>query len=358
MNKVRIAVIGTGGISAVHLAGYAALDNVEIYALCDLDLPKAQRVADKYNVPYSRVYTDYHEMLKLKEIDAVSVCTWNAEHAPATIASLKAGKHVLCEKPMAMNAQQAMEMKAAADASGKLLMIGFVRRYGNDARVLKDFVDAGTLGEIYYGKATYLRRYGFPGGWFGDKRYSGGGPMIDLGVHVIDLSRYMMGNPKAVSVAGATFDKLGKRDYIKKTTTGDYAATTKDSQFEFSVEDLAVALIRFDNGAVLNVETSFDLNMEKGIGNIELFGTKAGVRLDPELKIFSEMNHYLVDIAPAGSTALSFDGLFEKEIAHFIECITTGIPCRSPAEDGIELMRILDAVYQSAKEGREVAIQR
>lgn len=108
MNKVRIAVIGTGGISAVHLAGYAALDNVEIYALCDLDLPKAQRVADKYNVPYSRVYTDYHEMLKLKEIDAVSVCTWNAEHAPATIASLKAGKHVLCEKPMAMNAQQAM----------------------------------------------------------------------------------------------------------------------------------------------------------------------------------------------------------------------------------------------------------
>ena len=350
MDKIKIGIIGTGSISSVHIQGYKALENVELYAACDLDEQKVKKVAEANNIKH--VFTDYNEMLKLEELDAVSVCTWNSQHAPAAIAALKAGKHVLCEKPMAMNTKEAKEMEKAAKEAGKLLMIGFVRRYGNDCRILKDFIDNGMMGDIYYSKATYLRRAGYPGGWFGDSKRSGGGPLIDLGVHVIDLVRYLMGKPKAVAVTGVTFNKLGSRLNVKDR--GGYTSSDKSKGNIFDVEDLAVALIKFDNGAVLTVETSFSLNTKADSGNIELFGTKAGAKLDPKLEFYSEQNNYLVDVTPAHNTALSFQGLFEGEIAHFVDCIANGTDCISPAEDGVELMKIIDGIYESARTGREV----
>jgi predicted dehydrogenase len=208
------------------------------------------------------------------------------------------------------------------------------------------------MGDIYYAKATYLRRAGFPGGWFGDKSRSGGGPLIDLGVHVIDLVRYLMEKPKAVSVSGVTFSRLGARSHIKQQK-GYSASDTGDV---FDVEDMAAAMIRFDNGAVLSLETSFSLNLKEDTGNIELFGTKSGAKLDPKLEFYSEKNNYLVNVTPALDTALSFDGLFENEIAHFVNCLADGAPCISPAEDGVEIMRIIDAVYESAKTGREAIL--
>lgn len=353
MKKIKVGIIGTGSISGCHISGYNALDNVELYAVCDINEQRARECAKKNGVEL--VFTDYNEMLKLKELDAVSVCTWNSEHAPATIAALKAGKHVLCEKPMAINTREAVAMEEAAKQAGKVLMIGFVRRFGNDAKILKDFIDNGMMGDIYYAKATYLRRFGCPGGWFGDKKRSGGGPLIDLGVHVIDLVRYMMGKPKAVSVTGATFNKLGARDNIVQKE--GYRAA--DAGNIFDVEDMAVGMIRFDNGAVLHVETSFCLNLKKDTGDIELFGSKSGAKLDPGLEFYSEMNNYLVDVTPAHDTALSFEGLFENEIAHFVDCVskgTEGAECISPAEDGVEIMKIIDAVYESARTGREVIL--
>lgn len=352
MKKIKVGIIGTGDISSVHIQGYKALENVELYAACDLNEQRVRKVAEEHNIKH--VFTDYNEMLKLEELDAVSVCTWNSQHAPATIAALKAGKHVLCEKPMAMNTREAEEMEKAAKEAGKLLMVGFVRRYGNDCRILKDFIDNGMMGDIYYSKATYLRRAGYPGGWFGDKQRSGGGPLIDLGVHVIDLVRYLMGRPKAVAVTGVTFDKLGPRSNIKANK--GYTSTEKSNVDIFDVEDLAVALIKFDNGAALTVETSFSLNVKTNTSNIELFGTKAGAKLDPKLEFYSEHNDYLVDVIPAHDTALSFEGLFEGEIAHFIDCIENGTECISPAEDGVELMRIIDGIYESARTGREIVI--
>lgn len=352
MNKIKVGIIGTGGISNVHIAGYKALENVELYAACDINEQRAKDCAEKHGMKH--VFTDYNEMLKLDEIDAVSVCTWNSVHAPATIAALKAGKHVICEKPMAMNTQEALEMEKAAKDAGKLLMIGFVRRFGNDARILKDFIDNNMMGEIYYAKASYLRRFGCPGGWFGDKKRSGGGPLIDLGVHVIDLVRFLMGKPKAVSVTGATFNKLGARSNLKQSK--GYVAADAGNDI-FDVEDMATAMIKFDNGAVLAVETSFSLNIKQDSGNIELFGTKSGAKLDPKLEFYSEMNNYMVDVSPACDTALSFNGLFENEIAHFIDCIANGTECLSPAEDGVELMRIIDAVYESARTGKEVVLK-
>ena len=353
--KLKIAVIGCGNISGSHLQAYAKNPAVEIYALCDINEKNLKRRAEEYGV--TRLYADKDQMLReLPEIDAVSVCTWNAAHAECAIAALNAGKHVLCEKPMAMNAAQAQEMLETARRNNRLLMIGFVRRFGNDCAILKDFIDHGQMGELYYAKATYLRRKGCPGGWFGDKSRSGGGPLIDLGVHVIDLTRYLMGNPKPVSIYGATFHKLGDRAEVKGATGYQSASRTEGVKDIFDVEDMATAMVRYDNGAVLQVEASFSLNIEKDTGTIELFGTKAGAKLDPELTLYNEINGYMANVKLDAPTALSFNGLFDNEVNHFVDCVRTGAPCRNPAEDGVELMRILDGIYESARTGHEVVL--
>lgn len=353
MEKLKIGIIGVGGISSVHIGGYLADERCELYAFCDINEKTLKEKGEKYGV--TRLFTDKDEMFAAcPEIDAVSVCTWNSAHAECTIAALNAGKNVLCEKPMAMNAEQAMAMQKAAIDNNKLLMIGFVRRYGNDCKVVKDFVDCGDFGDIYYAKATYLRRAGAPQGWFGDKSRSGGGPLIDLGVHVIDLARYVSGNPKPISVYGATFHKLGRRSNLKLTKK--YAVSGADTEV-FDVEDLATAMIRFDNGMVLSVEASFSLNIKNDTGTIELFGTKAGAVLNPELEIYTEQNGYLTNVSFKESTALSFDGLFEGEIRHYLDCMIDGVACNSPAEDGVVLMKILDAIYESARTGHEVEIK-
>lgn len=352
MAKIKIGIIGTGSISVQHIESYLNNSNVELYAFCDLNEERLKFMADKYNVKHT--FTDMHEMLRLPEIDAVSVCTWNSEHAPCTIAALNAGKHVLCEKPMSVSEEAARAMKEAAERNGKLLMIGFVRRYGNDCHILKEFIETDYFGELYYAKATYLRRKGNPGGWFGDKARSGGGPLIDLGVHVIDLVRFLMGNPKPVSVYGATFRKLEDRKNIKGKQS--YVSSSATDNDICDVEDLATAMIRFDNGAMLSIEASFSLNIKKDEGKIELFGTKGGAKLDPELELYSEINDYLADVTLDAETSLSFDGLFAKEINHFVSCIIDGTPCLSPAQDGIEIMAILDAIYKSASTGHEVIL--
>ena len=355
MSKLKIAIVGTGSISHSHIHGYLLNPDVELYAFCDINEERVKMMGEKYGV--KRLYTDEATMLReLPEIDAVSVCTWNSQHAPCTIMALNAGKHVLCEKPMATCAADAVKMKEAAEKNGKLLMVGFVRRYGNDAKILKDYIDGGYFGEIYYGKATYLRRNGSPGGWFGDKSRSGGGPLIDLGVHVIDLTRYLMGNPLPVSVFGAAFHKLGNRPSIKDRKKG-YASSTGGPEV-FDVEDLATAMIRYDNGAVVSIEAAFSLNIKEDEGKIQLFGTRAGAKLDPSLEMYTELNGYMSNVTLDTETALDFDGLFEGEINHYVDCIRGRADrCISPAEDGITLMKILDGIYESARTGHEVILK-
>ena len=352
MQKTRVGIIGTGNISAFHTGGYKALPDIcEVAAVCDIDEDKVKAYAKNHGV--ANFYTDYNEMMKNEELDAVSVCTWNAAHKDAVIAALRGGADVICEKPMAMNESEAVEMQKVAEETGRLLMIGFVRRFGNDAEILKKFIDEGTMGDLYFAKATYLRRNGCPGGWFGDKQYAGGGPLIDLGVHVIDLVRYLAGGPKPVSVYGVTYDNLG----MNRASGGQsWVSSTKGFDFKYTVEDFASALIRFDNGLTLAVEASFNLNIKKDIGNIELFGTKSGARVDPQIEFFSDVNGMMVDIKPYGDTALNFNGLFNREIAHFVDCVRNGTPCRSSADDGVVLMKIIDAIYESARTGHEVKL--
>lgn len=353
MKKLKVGIIGIGSISRAHINAYLNNPNVELYALCDINEERLHERGKEHGI--SRLYTDMNEMLALKEIDAVSVCTWNSAHKECTIAALRAGKHVLCEKPMSVSKEDAIEMQKVAKECGKLLMIGFVRRHGNDTKILKDFIENGTLGDIYYAKANYLRRDGNPGGWFGNKKYSGGGPLIDLGVHIIDLVRYLMGNPNPVSVYGATFNKLGNRPQIKGKL--GYMSDTTDMAKVCDAEDLATAFIRFDNGAVFHIETSFCLNIkETETTSIELFGTNGGAKLYPELEIFNEMNGYLTNVSFNAPTAFDFKEVFYKEIDHFVDCVQNGTKTIAPAEDGVELMEILDAIYESARTGHEVVL--
>ena len=350
--KIKVGVIGVGSIAEMHIAGYKADPRVELAAFCDINEERLKEKGERHGV--TRLYTDVKDMVAKEELDAVSVCTWNAAHAPCTIAALEAGLHVLCEKPMAMNVAEAEAMRDTAKRSGKLLMIGFVRRFGNDCAVVQDFINEGYFGDLYYAKATYLRRNGCPGGWFGDKSRSGGGPLIDLGVHVIDLVRYLMGNPQPVSVYGAAFHKLGSRKELKAAR--NYVSAEKSDYDVCDVEDSVTALIRFDNGAVLSVETAFCLNMKQDRTSVELFGTKGGARLEPDFELYADMNGHLTDTVLSAEPVLGFDELFQREIDHYISCIADGIPCRAPAEDGAMLMKILDAVYRSAETGNEVKL--
>lgn len=350
---LKLGIIGNGGIANAHMDGYLALgDEIELVACCDINFPKAEAFAEKYGFP--NCYDNCYDMLKNHQLDIVSVCTWNNAHAECSIAALNAGCNVICEKPMAMNTDEALKMKEAAEKNGKLLMIGFVRRHGNDAAMAIDYINKGGLGDIYYAKATYLRRCGFPGGWFGDKTLSGGGPLIDLGVHVIDLSRYIMGCPKPVTVFGATFNKIGARSHIRGT---EWQSETKLEKPVFTVEDLATAMIRFDNGAVLQVEASFNLNTKNNCGDIIFFGDKAGLNLDP-FEIYTEVNNQLADISLHGHNDFDFERDFRREIKNFVDTVNGKAECKATADDGVELMRILDAIYLSAETGKSVDIVR
>lgn len=353
MKKTRIGIIGTGAIGKFHLDAYrrAASDVAEVVAVCDIDEPKAKRFAEENGVP--TYYRDCREMLAEEKLDAVSVCTWNSAHRDCTVAALEAGAHVLCEKPMAMNAAEAQEMYDAAAAAGKLLQIGFVRRFGYDAENMLDFARSGALGDIYYAKATYLRRDGCPAGWFCDKAYSGGGPLIDLGVHVIDLVRYLSGNPKPVEVFGVTYKGLGKN-----RASGAETAWTRDKsdEYPYTVEDFTSAMVRFDSGMTLAVEASFSLNIPQDTGIIELYGTKAGASIaNGEIQLYTDMCGKYVNLHTVGGCGGTGD-FFGKEIRGFVAAANGEEPCRATAEDGVMLMKIIDAIYKSAETGKSVTI--
>lgn len=356
MNQtLNIGIIGIGNIAEAHIEAYRQDPRVRVYAICNTSEERLRIVGEKYGVPPERRFLDRAALLALPELDAVSVCTWNAGHAECAIDALRAGKHVLCEKPMATSLSDALRMQQAAQESGKLLMIAFVRRFGEDYATLRDLIRQDFFGEFYYAKACFLRRYGSPEGWFTNKACSGGGPLIDLGVHVIDLVRSLAGNPRPVSVYGAAFHKLGDRADIRDGK-GYVSASTRRGEPVFDVEDLAAAMIRFDSGLVLSVETSFTLNLKEDRNEVELFGTRAGAKIGRELELFTDTCGHMTNLSFAAPQRFSSPAAFARETRHFADCILEGVPCQSPAEDGVEIMRILDAIYESARTGHEVVL--
>lgn len=353
MIKVRIGIIGTGSISELHLNAYTLNPKVVIAAICDVNESRARQVAAKYGV--EKVYSDYRDLLEDADIDAVSICTWNNTHAPISVTALKAGKHVLVEKPLCRTVAEAHEIEDAVRTSGKILQIGYVRRYDPNVKMLREFVDQGEFGEIYYAKASTLRRSGNPGGWFADVERSGGGPLIDIGVHVIDLCWYLMGKPKASTVSANTYRKLGNRSNVKHLSF--YKAADYDAS-KNTVEDLANAIIRFENGASLMVDVSFTLHAKKDNGMVRLYGEKGGFEIDPEILIVTEKNDTILNIQPQtdSTDGFSYEPAFQNEIDHFIDCILNGTKQISPVEDGVEIMKILCGIYESAAKGEEIQL--
>lgn len=352
MKKVRIGLVGAGNIAKAHLAAYAKVETVEIVAICDINSQNLKETAEQFGI--KNIYPTETEMLKAEQLDAVDVCVWNCDHASCSIEALNAGLHVLCEKPMATNAKEAECMLEAAKKNQKLLMIGFVMRFGDEAKIAMDFIDNDYLGDIYYSKATYLRRHGAPGGWFVNKEFSAGGPVIDLGVHVIDLTRYLMGKPKPISVFASTADYLKNRPGLK--TDVEWKPKDASDNDIYNVEDFGVALIKYEGGKTTLLETSYSLNGES-ITKKGLFGTKGGMNLNGnETKLYTEVNGFLADVNLDTNHYKYGGDLFENEMRHFADCILNNTPCIAPAEDGVIIMKILDAIYESAKTGHEVIL--
>jgi predicted dehydrogenase len=350
MGKLKIAVIGLGSISDLHLASYQQNPDAEIYAVCDINEERAHKKAKEYGV--EKVYFDYREALADPLIDAVSICTWNKTHAEISIAALEAGKHVLVEKPLSRTVEEALLIQDAVKQSCKILQVGFVRRYDKNVQMLRKFSDNGDFGEIYYAKASIIRRLGNPGGWFSDIERSGGGPLIDIGVHVIDLCWYMMGKPKVVSVSGNTYSKLGNRANIRNLSF--YKAADYDPD-QNSVEDLANALIRFENGASLMVDVSYSLHAKEDDMTVKLYGEKGGYEIDPAIVMVTEKHDTILNTIPQiDNKGFQFETAFQSEINHFVECVKRGMQPISPVGDGVEIIKLLSAIYESAAKGREI----
>lgn len=343
---VRIGLIGAGGVALQgHIPGYKALGGqVELVALADVNPERAAAVAKEHG--FARAYADYETMLAQEKLDAVSVCTPNKFHAPAVTAALEAGLHVLCEKPPGRNVAEAEAMAAAAARTGKLLMFGFNNRFRPETQMAKRFVDSADLGAIYAVRAKWLRRRGIPGwGVFTNKELQGGGALIDIGVHVLDLALHLMGYPEPELVVGSTYRHLGQRPATAPWGPWDHE--------HFEVEDMAMAFIKCKNGATIILESSFMEHMEPMDElSVRLSGTRGGLSLFP-FKAFTDMHDAIVNITPAWVPA--GDG-YHLEVAHFVAAVRGETsPLITPAE-GVILQRVIDAVYRSAATGAAVTL--
>lgn len=347
--KVKVAIIGTGFIAQdCHIPGYLSIpDQCEIVAICDIKPDAIAKTQTRYDLP--RAVSDYRELLDDKDIDAVSICTPNAVHHQPTIDFLAAGKHVLCEKPLSLNGEQSRQMCKAARDAKKILQVGLQQRFAGYAAYARQFIENGNMGDIYYARAKALRRRGVPTwGVFTDKKQQGGGPLIDIGVHILDLTLFLMGYPKPVEASGKTWDMLGKNPKLMNFW-GDYDRKT------FTVEDFAVAMIRFENDAVVTLESSFMANMEGDPFETQLFGTKAGCLVQgwgpDRVTFYKEIDQQLFELRPQNVPVVTAP--HTAEIHRFIEAIRSKKPTPVPGEQGWTLNAIFDAIYKSSETGKQ-----
>jgi predicted dehydrogenase len=347
--KLRVAFIGCGGIAQTHLGALATIPEVEVVAGVDVNQDRLQVMRDKWNV--DKVYTDWKKMLKEVQPEAVSICTPNGVHAQPAIDSLNAGSHAIVEKPMAMNPGQCQKMIDAAKKTGKKLAVGFQYRYHPNTEFLTRAREAGEFGNVMFVKCQALRRRGIPNwGVFGRKEMQGGGPMIDIGVHVIEMAHYVMGSPRPIAASGNTWTYLGnkKSDVVSQWPNWDFKT--------YTVEDLAIGQIRFENGAILQIEASFAAHIEKDVWNFTLVGDKGGASWDPP-SLFTDRAGTMINSTPGFlSSKTDFHNLFISKLRNFVDACMKDTPLRAPGEAGLAVQKILDGVYRSADTGKEVKI--
>jgi predicted dehydrogenase len=347
--KLKVGIVGVGGIAGTHLPGWAASDDAELVAGSDVNENVLQSWGESNGI--SMLVADPAELFSNQDIDIIDICTPNMYHAPLAIAALAAGKHVICEKPLAPTPGAIRDMIAARDASGKTLMTAQHFRFEGSSQALKREIDAGALGDVYHARGWMLRRAAAPTTpGFVLKEHSGGGPCIDIGVHILDLTLWMMGNPKPVAVSGVARNTLARKD-------GAFSVWGGAIPKEMDVEEMAAGFIRFDNGATLVLEVSWLLHHDTQGEDMQmwLYGTDGGSHW-PTCEIlktnYETKQHYNTLLKVTGNQLEPH----AQECVEFARAIAAGAPSPVPAEQSLQVLTILDGIYRSQEEGREVTL--
>lgn len=343
MSNLRIALIGAGQIARVtHIPAYKSLDGVEIVGVCDVNFEGAKALAKEFDIP--GVYDSHIKLLDELKPDAVSICVPNKFHHDMVMDALSRGCHVFCEKPPAITAKEAEEMAFEAEKRGLVLTYDFHLRHGENVSIIKSKIDEGLFGEIYYARAKWLRRAGVPGwGNFINKDITGGGPLIDLGVHMLDLSLYLMGYPRISYVAASMSNRIGKKQ--NHGLMGDW-----DPE-RYTVEDGLFGTVFFENGTSLKLETSFALNIkDKDEKNVEIHGEKLGAGLFP-LEIYGGTKE--------GFSNTTFPYLAEKDphvdaVTNFVNACLGKEEVLVKAKEGAYIQKVIEKLYESANTGKPV----
>jgi predicted dehydrogenase len=352
--KLRVGVVGLGFAGRTALEAFSELPDVEVVALAGLEKDLLTSLGEKHGVPH--LYEKWEDLLATPGLEAVSIGTPTQLHAPIALKALEKGLHVLSEKPLARTVAEGTAMVEASKKAARVLKVVFNHRERGDVAALKHQIDEGQLGRIYYAKAHWMRRNGIPGmgGWFTNRELSGGGPLIDLGVHILDMALHLMGEPQVTTVSADTFAELGPRGKGSR----DPNANTLGSAFE--VEDLATAYLRLKGGGALQLETSWATYRAPGDNfGIELFGTDGGAKIevqnytnDDTLRIFTDVGGVPAEVKPATGAGLGHRAV----IAEFVRIVKSGEWEGQNGSEALLRTEIIDACYASAKAGREVVL--
>ncbi len=346
---INVAVIGAGAIGLDHLASFKQHPSARVVALAEVSPERGREAADRFNVP--ELVTDYRVLLGRDDIHVVSIALPNYLHAPVALAALKAGKHVMLDKPMATNARDAAKLVAEAKQRKRLLMVGQNIRFTPEVQTARKLVQDGVLGDVYHAKTAWCRRSGIPriGSWFTQTKYAGGGCTYDIGVHALDRCLYLMGEFEAAAVSGQTFAQFGPRG----RGDGSWGKSEVDPTRPFDVDDLSIALIKLKSGRTVLLEASWAAHQpEPDVNGTQLFGTEAGLTFPP-LRLHRQGKlGYATELVPPQASYVH-----ANRMVHFIDCLLgKAEPHVKPAES-LAVQRILDAIYLSAKTGREVRIK-
>ncbi|MGG6312871.1 Gfo/Idh/MocA family protein [Paenibacillus macerans] len=349
VDKLKVAIIGCGGIAnSKHLPALSKLDQVEICGFYDVLPERSRQAADQFGAPGAKVYADYRDLLAEPSIDVVHVCTPNDAHAEISIAALEAGKHVMCEKPMAKSAADARRMAETARRTGKKLTIGYNNRFRIDSLYLKQACENGDLGDIYFAKAHAVRRRGVPTwGVFLSREKQGGGPLIDIGTHALDLTLWLMNNYEPQVVLGTAYHKLSQRENAVNSW-----GPWDPKQFE--VEDSAFGMIVMKNGATVMLESSWALNtLEEKQAVYTLCGTEGGADVKDTLRLNGEKYGQLYE-HPVQFNTKGMESMQEKEIRLWIEAVLQDKEPLVTPEQACVVSEIVEAIYESSATGKAV----
>ncbi|OAK67097.1 Gfo/Idh/MocA family protein [Lederbergia galactosidilytica] len=351
MEKVKVAVIGCGTISPNHIKAYTKNERTDIKYLVDIRPERAKKLAEKFHVPHTT--TDFREILHDKELEAVSICTPNDTHAKIAIACLDAGKHVLCEKPAAINMKQVNEMKAAAERNKRILNIGVVNRYNTAVNKIKEMIDNGDLGNVYHVYCSFRAHRSIPGlgGPFTTKSKSGGGVLIDWGVHYLDLIFYSLNQPKILTVSGTTHSELAKN--MKDYTYINMWAGPPDYTGTYDVDDFVTGLIR-TSGPTISLNGAWAQNIGEPATFVEFLGDKAGVKWQygGNFTVYSAKDGVLYETIPAYAQK----DMFYEEIDGFIQSVMSDMKSRSNIDNVLVTSEVMEAIYTSSEQGSEVTL--